>query len=91
MTMENLSDQMTGETTGQEIKNTYNVGPEMKEIFKKLETLEVINHAFWLMLSQKGYTNEEFDSAIDQVLQLGKKASDLKLVGAEICADYYGL
>ncbi|MBO4636108.1 MAG: hypothetical protein J5685_03080 [Clostridiales bacterium] len=78
--MENLTEQITGEAPAQEIKSNYNIAPETKELIKRLDTLETINHAFWIMLSQKGYTDSEFDAAIDQVLQLGKK-KDYKLVG----------
>ena len=78
--MDNLSELNAAETLGQEIKTPYNSGPEMRELLKKIETLETINHAFWIMLSQKGYSNSDFDAAIDQVLQLEKR-TDFKLVG----------
>ena len=61
-------------------ENEYTSNPELKAIIKRMDKLEFTNHAMWIMLEKKGYTNEEFDQAMAEAYELGKR-KDFKLSG----------
>ena len=61
-------------------ENEYTGNPELKALIKRMDKLEFTNHAMWIMLEKKGFTNEEFDQAMAEAYELGKRR-DFKLSG----------
>lgn len=44
------------------LDNEYTV--DFKKLLKRIDVLETTNHALWLMIKKKGFTDEEFDAAM---------------------------
>ena len=61
-------------------ENEYTSNPELQAIIKRMDKLEFTNHAMWIMLEKKGYTNEEFDQAMAEAFEMSKR-KDFKLSG----------
>ncbi len=49
-----------------EIKSEYQALKEVEELKRMVEKQSCLLHAFWLMLKDKGATNEEFDKALNE-------------------------
>ena len=64
---------MTGNDGEREVKNDYQSFKEVEELKKLVEKQSYLLHALWLMLKEKGYTNEEFDKALTEAVLLGKR------------------
>ena len=64
---------MTGNDGEREVKNDYQAFKEVEELKKLVEKQSYLLHALWLMLKEKGYTNEEFDKALTEAVLLGKR------------------
>ena len=64
---------MNGGNNDQEIKNDYQALKEVEELKKLVEKQSYLLHAMWIMLKEKGYTNEEFDKALTESVLLGKR------------------
>ena len=54
--------------------------PELRDIKKQLERIELTLHAMWIMMNKKGYTDPEFDQAMTDSLEFSKR-KDFKLKG----------
>ena len=54
---------------------------EVKILAKRVEKLELINHAMWLMLQRLGSTNEEFDAALAYVINSSKNSGKVNSRG----------
>lgn len=52
--------------------NEESVSPDIKSLIRRIDTLDTIIHAQWLMLQAKGFTHEEFNAAIDAAQQRDK-------------------
>lgn len=61
-------------------ENEYTGNPELKALIKRMDKLEFTNHAMWIMLEKKGFTNEEFDQAMAEAYEIGKR-KDFRLKG----------
>lgn len=57
------------------------LSPEMKALTARVESLEAINHAMWLMMQRLGSTNEEFDAALAYVFNTKKKEGKISSRG----------
>lgn len=55
--------------------------PEVKALNAKVENLELINHAMWLMLQRLGCSNEEFDSALAYAINSKRQANKINARG----------
>ena len=55
------------------VETEYTGNPELKALIKRMEKLEFTNHAMWIMLEKKGFTNEEFDQAMAEAYEIGKR------------------
>ena len=64
---------MTGNDGEREVKNDYQAIKEVEELKKLVEKQSYLLHALWLMLKEKGYSNEEFDKALTEAVLLGKR------------------
>lgn len=62
------------------VETEYTGNPELKALIKRMEKLEFTNHAMWIMLEKKGFTNEEFDQAMAEAYEIGKR-KDFHLSG----------
>ena len=58
---------------GQEPKNEYQSIKEVEELKKLVEKQTYLIHAFWILLKEKGATNEEFDKALTEAVLLEKR------------------
>lgn len=71
--LHNMKNQ-SGENDGKgEIKNEYQALKEVDELKRLVEKQSYILHAFWIMLKDKGATNEEFDKALNEAILLGMR------------------
>jgi len=59
-----LLNSLKGDPKETEIKNEYQSLKEVEELKRMVEKQSCILHAFWLLLKEKGATNEEFDKAL---------------------------
>ena len=62
-------------------ENENYLSPEMKALIARVESLEAVNHAMWLMLQRLGSTNEEFDAALAYVFNTNKSAGKINSRG----------
>ncbi|MCQ2529321.1 MAG: hypothetical protein MJ108_09440 [Saccharofermentans sp.] len=62
-------------------ENENYLNPEMKALTARIESLETINHAMWLMLQRLGSTNEEFDAALAYVFNTRKNVGKINSRG----------
>lgn len=67
-----LLNDMKGGNDG-EIKNEYKALKEVEELKKMVEKQSCLLHALWLMLKEKGATNEEFDKALTEASLLANR------------------
>ncbi len=56
-----------------DIKNEYQSLKEVEELKRMVEKQSYLIHAFWIMLKEKGATNEEFDKALNEAVLLSKR------------------
>lgn len=54
--------------------------PELRDIKKQLDKIELTLHAMWIMMNKKGYTDPEFDQAMTEALEFSKR-KDFQLKG----------
>ena len=59
--------------SGKEIKNEFQAAKEVEELKKLVEKQGLLLHAFWIMLKEKGATNEELDKALNESVLLEKR------------------
>ena len=52
------------------LKNMLDVSIDVGKLKERVEDLEVLNYSLWLMLKQKGFTDEEYDAAIKQAREI---------------------
>lgn len=64
---------MNGGNNDQEIKNDYQALKEVEDLKKLVEKQSYLLHAMWIMLKEKGFTNEDFDKALTESVLLGKR------------------
>ncbi|MCR4688306.1 MAG: hypothetical protein K5745_02030 [Saccharofermentans sp.] len=57
----------------EEIKSEFKAIKEVELMKRKVETMSMTLHAMWLLLKEKGVTNEDLDEAINTVLELEKR------------------
>lgn len=48
------------------LENALNVSVEVGMLKKRVETLEVLNYGLWIMLKKKGFTDDEYDTALQE-------------------------
>ncbi len=58
---------------GQDPKNEYQSLKEVMELKRLVEKQTYLLHAFWLLLKEKGATNEELDKALNEAVLLEKR------------------
>ncbi|MBR3247405.1 MAG: hypothetical protein IKG03_03300 [Clostridiales bacterium] len=63
----------SGEDGKSEIKSEYQSLKEVEELKRLVEKQSYIIHAFWIMLKEKGATNDEFDKALTEAVLLGRR------------------
>ena len=68
-----------------EIKNEYQSLKEVEELKRMVEKQACLLHAFWLMLKDKGATNEEFDKALTEASLLSKRIDYKNLTTCPNC------
>ena len=68
-----LLNQMKNPGNDKEIRNEFQAAKEVEEMKKLLEKQTYLLHAFWLMLKEKGFTNEELDKALNEAVLLEKR------------------
>ena len=68
-----LLQDLKGTPKENEIKNEYQALKEVEELKRMVEKQSCLLHAFWLMLKEKGATNEEFDKALTEASLLSKR------------------
>ena len=56
-----------------EIKNEFQSLKEVDELRRKVEKQTYLLHAFWLLLKEKGVTNEDLDKTLNEVVLLRKR------------------
>lgn len=56
-----------------EIKNEYQALKEVEELKRLVEKQSYLIHAFWIMLKEKGTTNEDFDKALNEAVLLSRR------------------
>ena len=57
----------------QEIKNEFKALKEVEVLKDMVERQSFVLHAMWLLLKEKGFTNEEFDKALKEAVLLEKR------------------
>ena len=67
-----LRDMKNGAKEG-EIKSEYQSLKEVEELKHLVEKQSCLIHAFWIMLKEKGATNEEFDKALTEASLLANR------------------
>ena len=55
-----------------DVDSHFKAASDFNELKEQVQKLETICHALWIMLNQKGHTNEEFDNAIAEVIERDK-------------------
>ena len=70
---DDLINKMNGSDKDQQPKNEYQSLKEVEELKRLVEKQTYLLHAFWLLLKEKGATNEEFDKAITEAVLLEKR------------------
>ena len=68
-----LLNQMKNPGNDKEIRNEFQAAKEVEEMKKLLEKQTYLLHAFWLLLKEKGFTNEELDKALNEAVLLEKR------------------
>lgn len=58
-------------TSNTGLDNEYTI--DFKKLLERIDVLETTNHAFWLMMKNKGYTDEEFDAAMAEAVECRKQ------------------
>jgi len=64
---------LDSQSKGQIIKNEYQSLKEVEELKRLVEKQTYLLHAFWLLLKEKGATNEELDKALNESVLLEKR------------------
>ena len=67
-----LNDMKDGSKEG-EIKSEYKALKEVEDLKRMVEKQSCLIHAFWIMLKEKGATNEEFDKALTEASLLANR------------------
>ncbi len=57
----------------EEIKNEFKAVKEVEEMKGRVEAMSMTLHAMWLLLKDKGVTNEQLDEAVSTVIELEKR------------------
>ena len=68
-----------------EIKNEYQSLKEVEELKRMVEKQTYLLHAFWLMLKDRGATNEDLDKALNEAVLLEKRTDFKNLVDCPNC------
>ncbi|MCQ2482668.1 MAG: hypothetical protein MJ153_04205 [Clostridia bacterium] len=59
---------------------------DIEKVIRHINTVEVLNHAMWLLLQEKGFTHEDLNKKIEQVLEDQKKISSAKIdIKCSVC------
>ncbi len=61
------------QAASEEIKNEFKALKEVEEMKSRVETMSMVLHAMWLLLKEKGITNEDLDESIKTVIELDKR------------------
>ena len=64
---------MSNPGNDQEIKNEFQALKEVEELKDLVEKQSLLLHAFWLLLKEKGLTNEDLDKALNEAVLLGRR------------------
>lgn len=57
----------------QDIKNEFQALKEVEELKDMVEKQSLLLHAFWLLLKEKGFSNEELDKTLNEAMLLAKR------------------
>ena len=68
-----------------QIKNEFQAAKEVEEMKKLLEKQTYLLHAVWLLLKEKGMTNEELDKALNEAVLLEKRTDYKNLTACPNC------
>lgn len=68
-----------------QIKNEFQAAKEVEEMKKQLEKQTYLLHAVWLLLKEKGMTNEELDKALNEAVLLEKRTDYKNLTACPNC------
>lgn len=68
-----LLQKMNNPDNDQEIKNEFQSVKEVEELKKQVEKQNYLLHAFWILLKEKGATNDELDKALNEAILLEKR------------------
>ena len=72
-----LLQNMKSDSKESEVKNEFQSIKEVEELRRKVEKQSYLLHAFWILLKEKGITNEDLDRALNESVLL-KKRTDYK-------------
>ena len=70
----------SGDPTMEKAAEVAKGNPELKDIHKQLEKIELTLHAMWIMMNNQGYTDAEFDQAMTDAIEFTKR-KDFQLKG----------
>ena len=68
-----------------ELKNEYQSIKEVEELRRKVEKQTYLLHAFWILLKEKGATNDELDKALNEAVLLEKRTDFKNVVNCPNC------
>ena len=68
-----------------ELKNEYQSIKEVEELRRKVEKQTYLLHAFWILLKEKGATNDELDKALNEAVLLEKRTDYKNVVNCPNC------
>ncbi len=73
-----VSAKETGKGDVENFSAALDVSNDVRKLASRVDQLEVLNYGLWLMLEKKGFTNEEFNSAVAEAKDKLANASKLK-------------
>ena len=68
-----------------ELKSEYQSIKEVEELRRKVEKQTYLLHAFWILLKEKGATNDELDKALNEAVLLEKRTDYKNVVNCPNC------
>ena len=74
-----------GASKEEEIKNEYQSIKEVDELKRMVEKQSYLLHALWILLKEKGATEEEFDRTLNEAVLLGKRTDYKHAVACPNC------
>ena len=68
-----------------EIKNEYQSLKEVEELRRLVEKQSYLVHAYWILLKEKGVTNEDLDKALNEATLLAKRTDYKNSTTCSLC------